>query len=166
MQSTFTVRNMDSTPEPPSPNMAAAAPAKRKFRLCTHCTSRIPSFALDNHTLCTKCRNQVCDSRPCSWDTSCKTYVAWWEDWLEWYHWYGQPTLWKSACWNGMAVFTNIYLNLYTVSGNFAIRRQQCLEPWYHIWLSLPSFSFFLIFYHLARVLENDISTENRQGSL
>ena len=37
MQSTFTVRNMDSTPEPSSPNMAAAAPAKRKFRMCTHC---------------------------------------------------------------------------------------------------------------------------------
>ena len=61
MQSTFTVRNMDSTPEPPSPNMAAAAPAKRKFRKCTHCPSRMPSFAFDNHTLCTKCRNQVCD---------------------------------------------------------------------------------------------------------
>ena len=61
MQSTFTVRNMDSTPEPPSPNMAAAAPAKRKFRKCTHCTSRMPSFSYDNHTLCTKCRNQVCD---------------------------------------------------------------------------------------------------------
>ena len=61
MQSTFTVRNMDSTPEPPSPNMAAAAPAKRKFRKCTNCTSRMPSFSYDNHTLCTKCRNQVCD---------------------------------------------------------------------------------------------------------
>ena len=61
MQSTFTVRNMDSTPEPPSPNMAAAAPAKRKFRKCSHCPSRMPSFAYDNHTLCTRCRNQVCD---------------------------------------------------------------------------------------------------------
>ena len=61
MQSSFSVRNMDSTPEPPSPNMAAAAPAKRKFRKCSHCPSRMPSFAFDNHTLCTKCRNQVCD---------------------------------------------------------------------------------------------------------
>ena len=61
MQSAFTIRNMDSTPEPPSPNMAAAAPAKRKFRKCTNCTSRMPSFYYDNHTLCTRCRNQVCD---------------------------------------------------------------------------------------------------------
>ena len=61
MQSSFSVRNMDSTPELPSPNMAAAAPAKRKFRKCSHCPSRMPSFAFDNHTLCTKCRNQVCD---------------------------------------------------------------------------------------------------------
>ena len=61
MQSSFSVRNMDSTPEPPSPNMAAAAPAKRKFRKCLHCPSRMPSFDFDNHTLCTKCRNQVCD---------------------------------------------------------------------------------------------------------
>ena len=60
-QNYVTVRNMDSTPEPPSPNMAAAAPAKRKFRKCTNCTSRMPSFSYDNHTLCTKCRNQVCD---------------------------------------------------------------------------------------------------------
>ena len=52
---------MDSTPEPPSPNMAAVAPAKRKFRKCTNCTSRMPSFSYDNHTLCTRCRNQVCD---------------------------------------------------------------------------------------------------------
>ena len=42
-------------------NMAAAAPAKRKFRKCTNCTSRMPSFSYDSHTLCTKCRNQVCD---------------------------------------------------------------------------------------------------------
>ena len=61
MQSSFSVRNMDSTPELPSPNMAAAAPAKRKFRKCLHCPSRMPSFDFDNHTLCTKCRNQVCD---------------------------------------------------------------------------------------------------------
>ena len=61
MQSAFTIRNMDSTPEPPSPNMAAAAPNKRKLRKCTNCTSRMPSFFYDNHTLCTKCRNQVCD---------------------------------------------------------------------------------------------------------
>ena len=62
MQSTFSVRNMDSTPEPPpSPNMAAAAPAKKKFRKCSLCPSRMPSFAFDNHNLCTKCRNQVCD---------------------------------------------------------------------------------------------------------
>ena len=61
MQSSFSVRNMDSTPEPPSPNMAAAAPAQRKFWKCSHCPSCMPFFAFDNHTLCTKCRNQVCD---------------------------------------------------------------------------------------------------------
>ena len=61
MQSTFSVRNMDSTSEPPSPNMAAATSAKRKFRKCSLCPSRMPSFDFDNHTLCTKCRNQVCD---------------------------------------------------------------------------------------------------------
>ena len=42
MQSAFTIRNMNSTPEPPSLNMAAAAPAMRKFRKCTNCTSRMP----------------------------------------------------------------------------------------------------------------------------
>ena len=61
MQSAFTIRNMDYTPEPPSPNMAAAAPNKRKLRQCTNCTAGMPSFFYDNHTLCTKCRNQVCD---------------------------------------------------------------------------------------------------------
>ena len=61
MQSAFTIRNMDSTLEPPSPNMAAADPKQRKLRKCTNCTSRMPSFFYDNHTLCTKCRNQVCD---------------------------------------------------------------------------------------------------------
>ena len=61
MQSTFSVRNMDSTSETPSPNMAAATSAKRKFRKCSLCPSRMPSFDFDNHTLCTKCRNQVCD---------------------------------------------------------------------------------------------------------
>ena len=61
MQSAFTIRNMDSTPEPPSPNMAAAAPNKRKLRQCANCTARMPSLFYDNHTLCTKCRNQVCD---------------------------------------------------------------------------------------------------------
>ena len=59
MQSAFIIRNMDLTPEPPSPNMAAAA--KRRFRKCTHCTSRMPSIRYDNHTLCTKCRKQECD---------------------------------------------------------------------------------------------------------
>ena len=59
MQSAFIIRNMDSTPEPPSPNMAAAA--KRRFRKCTNCTSRMPSITYDNHTLCIKCRKQVCD---------------------------------------------------------------------------------------------------------
>ena len=61
MQSAFTIRNMDSTPEPPSPNMAAADPKQRKLRKCTNCTARMPSFFYDNHLLCTKCRNQVCD---------------------------------------------------------------------------------------------------------
>ena len=59
MKSAFVIRNMDSTPEPPSPNMAAAA--KRRFRKCTNCTSRMPSIMYDNHTLCIKCRKQVCD---------------------------------------------------------------------------------------------------------
>ena len=57
----FSVRDMDSASEPPSPNMAATTSAKRKFRTCSHCPSRMPSFDFDNHTLCTKCRNQVCD---------------------------------------------------------------------------------------------------------
>ena len=61
MLSAFTIRNMDSTPEPPSPNMAATDPKQRKLRKCTNCTSRMPSFFYDNHTLCTKCRNQVCN---------------------------------------------------------------------------------------------------------
>ena len=61
MLSAFTIRNMDSTPEPPSPNMAATDPKQRKLRKCTGCTSRMPSFVYDNHTLCTKCRNQVCN---------------------------------------------------------------------------------------------------------
>ena len=60
MQSAFTIRNMDSTPERLSPNMAATDPKQRKLRKCTNCTSRMPSFLYDNHTLCTKCRNQVC----------------------------------------------------------------------------------------------------------
>ena len=42
MQSAFTICNLNSTPEPPFPNIAAAAPAKRKFQKCTNCTSRMP----------------------------------------------------------------------------------------------------------------------------
>ena len=61
MQSSFSVRDMDSASEPPSPNMAAAASTKRKFRKCLRCPSLMPSFDFDNHTLCTTCRNQVCD---------------------------------------------------------------------------------------------------------
>ena len=61
MQSAFTIRNMVSTPEPPSPNMAAADTKQRKLRKCSNCTARMPSFFYDNHTLCTKYRNQVCD---------------------------------------------------------------------------------------------------------
>ena len=61
MQSAFTIRNMESTPEPPSPNMAATDSKQRKLRKCTNCTTRMPSFFYDNHLLCTKCRNQVCD---------------------------------------------------------------------------------------------------------
>ena len=61
MQSAFTIRNMESTPEPPSPNMAATDSKQRKLRKCTNCTTRMPSFVYDNHLLCTKCRNQVCD---------------------------------------------------------------------------------------------------------
>ena len=59
MQSAFIIRNMDSTPEPQSPKMAATA--KRRYRKCTNCTSRMSSITYDNHTLCTKCRKQVCD---------------------------------------------------------------------------------------------------------
>ena len=61
MQSSFSVRDMDSASEPPSSNMAATTSAKQKFRKCLRCPSRMPSFDFDNHTLCTKCRNQVCD---------------------------------------------------------------------------------------------------------
>ena len=51
---------MDSASESPSP-MAAAASDKRKFRTCLHCPSRMPSIDFDSHTLCIKCRDQVCD---------------------------------------------------------------------------------------------------------
>ena len=60
MQSSFTVRDMESTSEPTSP-MAAAASDKRKFRTCSNCTSRMPSIDFDAHTLCIGCRHQVCD---------------------------------------------------------------------------------------------------------
>ena len=60
MQNSFTIHEMDSASEPPSP-MAAAASDKRKFRTCLHCPSRMPSIDFDSHTLCIKCRNQVCD---------------------------------------------------------------------------------------------------------
>ena len=60
MQSSFHVSDMDSTTEPPSP-MAAAASDKRKYRLCSSCTSRMPSIDFDAHTLCIGCRHQVCD---------------------------------------------------------------------------------------------------------
>ena len=40
MLSAFTIRNMDSTPEPLSPNMAATDSKQRKLRKCTNCTSR------------------------------------------------------------------------------------------------------------------------------
>ena len=60
MQSSFTISEMDSTTEPPSP-MAAAASDKRKFRTCSSCTSRMPSIDFDAHTVCIGCRHQVCD---------------------------------------------------------------------------------------------------------
>ena len=60
MQSNFTIHEMDSASEPPSPK-AAAASDKRKFRTCSHCTGRLPSIDFDTHTLCIGCRNQVCD---------------------------------------------------------------------------------------------------------
>ena len=60
MQSSFTIHEMDSASEPPSP-MAAAASDKRKFRTCLRCPSRMPSIDFDTHTLCIRCRNQVCD---------------------------------------------------------------------------------------------------------
>ena len=60
MQSSFTVYEMDSTSEPPSP-MAAAASDKRKFRTCSSCTNRMPSIDFDAHTLCIGCRHQICD---------------------------------------------------------------------------------------------------------
>ena len=59
MQSAFIIRNMESTPEPQFPKMAATA--KRRYRNCTNCKSRMPSITYDSHTLCTKCRKQVCD---------------------------------------------------------------------------------------------------------
>ena len=61
MQSAFTICNLDSNSEPPSPNMAAAVPDKRRFRKCNNCMSQRPSITYDNHTLCIKCRKQVCD---------------------------------------------------------------------------------------------------------
>ena len=60
MQSSFTIHEMDSASEPPSP-MAAAESNKRKFRTCLRCPSRMPSIDFDSHTLCIKCRDQVCD---------------------------------------------------------------------------------------------------------
>ena len=60
MQSSFSIREMDSASEPPSP-MAAAASTKRKFRTCLRYPIRMPSFDFDNYTLCIKCRDQVCD---------------------------------------------------------------------------------------------------------
>ena len=60
MQSSFNVRDMESTSEPTSP-MASAASDKRKFRTCSNCTSRMPSIDFDAHTLCIGCRHQVCD---------------------------------------------------------------------------------------------------------
>ena len=61
MQSSFSVRDMDSASEPLSPNMAAAASTKRKFRTCLRCPNRMPNFDFDNHKLCITCRGQVCD---------------------------------------------------------------------------------------------------------
>ena len=61
MQSSFSVREMDSASEPPSPKMAAAALTKRKFQTCLRCPIRMPSFDFDNHTLYITCRGQVCD---------------------------------------------------------------------------------------------------------
>ena len=58
MQSSFTVHEMDSASEPPSP-MAAAASDKWKFWTCLHCTSCMPSIDFDTHTLCIGCRHQV-----------------------------------------------------------------------------------------------------------
>ena len=60
MQSCFRVSDMDSTNEPPSP-MATAASDKRKFRICTNCTNRMPSIDFDAHAFCIGCRRQVCD---------------------------------------------------------------------------------------------------------
>ena len=60
MQSSFSIREMDSAFEPPSP-MAAAASSKQKFQTCLRCSIRMPSFDFDNHTLCIRCRDQVCD---------------------------------------------------------------------------------------------------------
>ena len=80
MQSSFTVHEMDSASEPPSP-MAAAASEKRKFRTCLHCTTRMPSIDFDTHTLCIECRHQVCDlTVHCDecrdWsDTKCSAFV-------------------------------------------------------------------------------------------
>ena len=80
MQSSFNVRDMESTSEPTSP-MAAAASDKRKFRTCSNCTSRMPSIDFDAHTLCIGCRHQVCDltvycDECCNWsDTYRSAFV-------------------------------------------------------------------------------------------
>ena len=60
MQSCFRVSEMESTNKLPSP-MAAAVSDGRKFRNCANCTNRMPSIVLDAHTLCIRCRHQVCD---------------------------------------------------------------------------------------------------------
>ena len=40
--------------------MAAVSDGK-KFRNCANCTNRMPSIVFDAHTLCIRCRDQVCD---------------------------------------------------------------------------------------------------------
>ena len=55
MQSSFSVRNMDSTPEPPPLQPRGSFGSVHTVLLVC-----LP-LLLNNHTLCTKCRNQVCD---------------------------------------------------------------------------------------------------------
>ena len=59
MHSFFRVSEMESTDKPPTP--MAAVSEEKKFHNCANCTNHMPSIVFDAHTLCIRCRDQVCD---------------------------------------------------------------------------------------------------------